>query len=89
MRYFCPSAIFGYLEGQMGDKNGRKSAKSTTASTTKQSKSVFVVTSIGQSMRKTLPMTTIYYPLRQKLHGMLATSYMTIKGLIEKSDFAQ
>lgn len=22
MRYFCPSAIFDYLEGQMGDKMG-------------------------------------------------------------------
>ncbi len=22
MRYFCPSAIFGYLGGQMGDKMG-------------------------------------------------------------------
>ena len=22
MRYFCPSVIFGYLEGQMGDKMG-------------------------------------------------------------------
>ena len=22
MRYFCPSAIFGYLGGQMGDKTG-------------------------------------------------------------------
>lgn len=32
--------------------------------------------SIGQSMRKTQPMTTIYYPLRQKQHGMLATSYL-------------
>jgi hypothetical protein len=27
MRYFCPSAIFGYLGGQMGGgQNGRKSA---------------------------------------------------------------
>lgn len=46
------------------------------ASTTKQNKSVFVVTSIGQSMRKTQPMITIYYPLKQKQHGLLATSYL-------------
>ena len=26
MRYFCPSAIFGYLGGQDGGQNGRKSA---------------------------------------------------------------
>ena len=24
MRYFCPSAIFDYLGGQMGDKTGEK-----------------------------------------------------------------
>ena len=24
MRYSCPSAIFGYLGGQMGDKMGEK-----------------------------------------------------------------
>lgn len=24
MRYFCSSAIFGYLGGQMGDKTGEK-----------------------------------------------------------------
>ena len=24
MRYFCPSAIFDYLGGQMGDKMGEK-----------------------------------------------------------------
>ena len=24
MRYFCPSAIFHYLGGQMGDKMGEK-----------------------------------------------------------------
>ena len=26
MRYYCPSAIFDYLGGQMGGQNGRKSA---------------------------------------------------------------
>ena len=26
MRYFCPPAIFGYLGGQMGGQNWRKSA---------------------------------------------------------------
>ena len=56
--------------------SGFTSWQSTTASTTKQSKSVFVVTSIGQSMRNTQPMTTIYYPLKLKRHGMLAMSYL-------------
>ena len=56
--------------------SGFTSWQSTMASTTKQSKSVFVVTSIGQSTRKTQPMTIIYFPLKLKRHGMLATSYL-------------